>query len=839
MKFNIILILLSFITSQLSAQIIPDKPNFIFIVVDDLNDYIEGYGGHPQVQTPSINEIATQGTTFLNAFTNAPGCAPSRTSFLSGKDLLYTQVLSNDDYIGDFRNNFTAAKGNEEVYTLPEVLKDSGGYFTYAINKIFHSAFLNDFDQDTDEPCEKIRSWNKLSYIEHTDEFNDLLNNYSDFGYFDYGMIPDSLEPELEDFIATDTAIQFIHDYANGIANTCDKPFFLALGYNRPHSERFIPEKYFLPYYVKNIYEHPYIIPYNQPFNAFPYNGIVLAPQPVPVYKDYYSLPENGIARAMADVGNVYTQINNIIDALPALPEIDPLLTDAEREEIIFQSINANYLSAYLAAVQFVDAQIGRVMDALQTHPELVENTIIILVSDHGYSLGEKRHWTKWSLWEPDLRIPFIIVDPSKPGGQICNSVTSLLDLYPTILDLASVEHPLFSDGSTYLDGHSIVPLLNAPAIEVDNIALTTSKKTLGIGSCFPHYSVRNERFHYIRYQSNNGGDVPGWECDITESYYEEELYDVGIDRETDPNEWNNLISSNDYTPVKEYLSQFLPGEALYLQNPLSVQISTKPLPCFLNNHTSFKLNSYLYSDLGTPIAGAGLINYEFKWSNNLTPAIYYGKTYTFNTSTIPAALFSSKDKIIFYLEVTDLITGKTAAFNIKTIHINPANTPVSDFYLTPGIPLHSVDIIDYTINGSYSDTYWTFGDGSTSEEFLPATHIYAATGNYSVKNYMEYGNGCLKSKTRNIVILREGITALDFTVYPNPAGDLINIVLERPLENTTIQIVDILGNIIITKTNIDTDIIQINSSQLIPGNYIIKISAEEVIGNKLIEIIR
>jgi len=840
MQFKVLFFCLFFITIELSAQVIPEKPNFIFIVVDDLNDYVGTFQGQPQVQTPVMNNIATQGVSFLNAFSNASGCAPSRTSFLSGKDPIYTQVLSNDDYIGVFRDNFTAAKGNEEVFTLPEILKDSGGYFTYAINKVFHSPSQNDYDKDTDDPCNKDLSWNNMKYFEESDAFVLQTDAYKDFGYFDYGVIPDSLEPFMQDYIATDTAIQFINDFANGTANTCDRPFFLALGYNKPHSERFIPEKYYLPFYMNDIYDVPYIIPYNEPYNAFPFNGIVMPPQPDPIYNDYYSLPENGLGRSMANVGNIYYQIEDLVNSFPILPEIDPMLTDSLREDIIFQTIASNSVANYIAAVQFVDTQIGRVLDALNEHPDLAENTIIILVSDHGYSLGEKRHWTKWSLWETDLRIPFIIADPTRPGNQICNNVVSLLDLFPTILDLADVNYPVFADGSPYLDGHSIIPLLNNTALELDNVSVTATKKIFGPGSCFPHYSIRNENFHYIRYQKNNGGDMAANICDLTEESFEEELYEIGVNRKVDPYEWNNLISNPDYDPIKKFLSEFILGGDLYLQNPKSVQINNKTLPCFLNNHTAIKFNTTLFSEVGNLIGGAALINYQFKWTNNLTPAIFYGKSYTFNTSTIPAGLFGSNNKIMFYLEVTDLLTGKPVAFNTKSIYINSANIPVADFNVVPGIPLHSVDIIDYTISGSYFNTYWTFGDGTSSEDYLPDTHIYSTSGNYTIKNFIEYGNTCLKSKARNIAILRDGFTELNFSIYPNPANDLLNIVLDEPATSVKIHIVDILGRVVFDQTFISPQgSIQINTEKLIPGNYIIKINAGEVGGNTLLEIVR
>lgn len=833
--------LLFFIVSlvQLSAQVVPVKPNFIFIVVDDLNDYIESYSGHPQVETPNINAIAANGTTFLNGYVNSPGCAPSRTSFLSGKDVAYTKVFNNEDYLGKFRTNFTAAEGNAEVFTLPEILKDSGGYYTFALEKIFHNAASNDYDKTTPDFCEKGLSWNKMKHFDETLDLMDLLDDYSFAPNFNWGMIPDSLEPLLQDYILTDSAMRFISQYADGSYNTCDRPFFLALGYNRPHSDRYIPQKYYQPYYLHDVYEEPFVAPYNSPANAFPYNGLVMPPQPEPIYNDYYQLPDLGVGQKLADFGEGYQELIDFTNDLPFLPEIDPGLTDEERIEILKQTAACNEDATYVAAVQYIDAMIGKVLDTLNAFPELLENTIIVLVGDNGYSLGEKRHWTKWSLWETDLRVPFIIVDPSRPGNQVSTRNVSLLDLFPTICDLADVAYPTFADGSDYLDGHSIVPLLDNPNLFIENPSLSTTKRTTGIGGCFPHYSVRNEKYHYIRYQKNNNGDLAINVCDLGGVYYEEELYEIGVDRETDPNEWNNLAADPNYAPVIDYLEEFMPGGSMYLQKAFTVQTSTKTLPCFLNNSTTVKISSFLYSDMGVAITGGALSNYQFKWTNNLTAAIFYGRNYNFNTATIPAAVFAANNKIIFYLEVTDLTSGHMVAFNTKTISINSANTPSSTFSVVTDPVLNSADIVSYNIIGSYTNTYWTFGDGTTSEEYIPDTHFYAAPGPYTIRNYIEYGNGCLKSKAKNITITREGEINMNFSLYPNPASEVVTIELDENFMEGTLQIVNILGEEVITRSFSEyDDVIRINTSNLSSGTYIVKINAGKYSGNKTFEIV-
>ncbi len=838
MKIGITLLLIVFSLVQLGAQA---PPNFIFIVVDDLNDYIEGYNGHPQVETPNINEIASNGTTFLNGYSNSPGCAPSRTSFLSGKDVAYTKVFNNEDYMSKFRSNFTAAEGNAEVFTLPEILKDSGGYYTYALEKIFHNAASNDYDKTTPDFCEKGLSWNKMKHFDETLDLIAILDDYSFAPNFNWGMIPDSLEPLLQDYIMTDSAVQFISQFANGTYNTCDRPFFLALGYNRPHSSRYIPQKYFQPYYLQDIYEEPFVAPYNTPANAFPFNGHVMPPQPEPIYNDYYELPDLGVGQKLADFGEGYLELIEFTDDLPFLPEIEVGLTDEERTDILMQTAASNEDATFVAAVQYIDAMIGKVLDTLNAYPELLENTIIVLISDNGYAMGEKRHWTKWALWETDLRVPFIIADPSRPGNQISTKNASLLDIFPTICDLADVDYPTFADGSNYLDGHSIVPLLNNPNLLIENPSLSTTKKTTGIGSCFPHYSVRNEKYHYIRYQKNNNGDLGITVCDMGGIYYEEELYEIGINRETDPNEWNNLAADPNYAPVIDYLEEFMPGGSLYLQKAFTVTTSTKPLPCFLSNNTKVKISSFLFSDLGVEITGAALSNYQFKWTNNLTGAIFYGRNYTFNTLSIPAAVFAANNKIIFYLEVTDLTSGQLVAFNTKSISINTANTPGSNFNLVVDNVLNSVDIISYSITGTYTNTYWNFGDGIVSEEYLPDTHFYAAPGTYTVRNYIQYGNGCLKSKARTATILREGESELNFDIYPNPAANYIMVELEEPAEKAgSLQIINILGETVLTqKIEPQNSSIQVNTSVLVSGTYIIKVNTDVFSGNKIFEIIR
>ena len=810
--------------SSLHAQA-GSKPNIIWIVSDDLNDYIEILGGHQQVLTPNLNELAASGISFTNAYCNAPICAPSRTSMLSGKDLLYTQVYENKTYLEVFRENFTEAKGNEEVITLPEHLK-SNGYYTYSINKIFHNYFFADFDDETDDPCEKTLSWNRVTHFNDFGSLDPVFEAAEDgIAPFQFGQIDDVYENDLKDYRAIDTAIKFIDDVAAGIALPCEDAFFLAVGISKPHLDLMIPASYFADDYISNFYDEPFNIPFNQPYNASPANGIIMPPQPAVPWSDYDLLGPVGKAMSAQD-RNIHQKFNDTCEDMIPLPDINDTLTDAERLQILEESERANAVMAYIAGVQYMDAQVGRLMDALAAHPELAENTIIIFIGDNGFSLGEKKHWRKSSLWETDIRVPFIIVDPSKPKNKICNRTVSLLDIYPTVCELAGVDYPTFADGSSYLDGQSIVPLLNKVSLNWERPVLSSVKLVEDLeGSCFPQYSVRSERFHYIKYATNNDGVPPGDYCDEAGSITEEELYDIGVNRETDPNEWNNLIDNSAYAPVKNYLENYLPGGDMYLQKEYPVSITNNAIPCLIPNPFTLKLKSKLNSPEGVLVPAAELANYDFKWSNNLTATIKHGVNINFKTSTIPPAVFAANDRILFYLEVTEISTGKLVAFNTKTFYLNPVNTPLVDFTLANNNLLRTTDITEYHLTGSYTNTSWNFGDGFTTEDYFPDTHTYATTGTYNVTNYVQYGNGCTISHAENAVFFREGETTQALNVFPNPASSTIKIIYEARTQEADIIIMNVLGRVVLNDTfNTGENEMDIDIQNLPAGTYLVMV---------------
>lgn len=828
-KYILYLLLLQFVSSELIAQS-SDKPNIIFIVFDDMNDYTTTLGGHPQSATPGIGRIEAAGTTFLNAHASAPKCAPSRTSFMTGKDLAYTQVYQNPN-CKPFREYFKSSLQNEEVFTLPEYLKDAGGYFTYGINKIYH-CFDSDYDYDsiTTDPCSKTLSWSKYSlFIDGDDETIRDTGNGDDDGVkgVAWSKIPDDLESLMYDYRAIDSATLFMNNFESGELNTCGKPFFMMIGLRKPHLAWFVPEKYFMPDYVDDYYHTPFDIPYNNPVNSFPPNGVVMAPQPATEYNDYEQL--SALGKYFATYDSTEYEIQQEIYGIDPLPEIDPLLTDQDREIILKQTIRANATIAYLAAVKFMDAQVARLMDSLEAHPEIYNNTIIICASDHGYALGEKKHWKKGAMWETDLRVPLVIADLRNPKQQIVNSSVSLLDLFPTICDLTEINYPLFNDSSNYLDGKTILPLLENPNLMIEHPLLAAYEEHEDDQcSCFPQFSVRNNRFHFIQYTSNGAAD--NLNCDKDASYHERELYELGEFRETDQHEWNNLANNSVYAPVMKYLGQWLPDSVLYLQKAYKANIISNALNCFAESDEILSLKFELIDPDGIAIAPPE--GYNYLWTNNLTSDSIYGTDIMFPLDQIAPEIFSTSNKLMFYLQMINDTSKAIEALDLKYIYLHPENIPTVNFETANCGPL-TVCINDYSINGSYTSAWWDFGDGHISHDPTPGPYTYAAAGTYTISQYVQYGNeNCELIFSKNITVNYpvEGAKP-DLTLFPNPASNEITVFLPAELDFASISIFDLLGRELKTTRYIGSGFYftcEVDVSGFRPGAYILVLSDDE-----------
>lgn len=771
----------------------PERPNIIIVIADDLNDYLNGYDAHPNTITPNIDLLREKGTTFLNAYASAPICAPSRTSFLSGKDLLYTHVYKNTD--GDYKckefsDNFTEAEGNEEYFTIPQYLKDSLGYYTFNLNKIFHcQKNYIEFDELTADACAKSGAWNRYFLYNDSTYINDYaLSLEQGVNGYAWAAIPDSMEYRMTDYVSTDTVIDFIQQYAASPETACDKPFLVMLGYHKPHKEQFIPEKYFLDDYVTDFHETPFNPPFNWPENTYPLNGIILPPQPDTPFADIDALLENTISALM--VKNIDTQFMEWAEDLDVLPEIDPSMTDDERIAFLTWAQRANGVMSYLAAVRYIDAQFGRLYTALQEHPDIYNNTIIVFFGDNGYSLSEKRHWGKYALWETDVRVPLIIADLRAPHQQVSNRTVSLLDLFPTLIDMAGgASLPAFSDGADYLDGLSLMPLLHQPDTSWVRPVLSATKKqnNEGEASCFPQYSVRDERFHFIRYQTNGG------ECDSAASVYQKELYELGTVREVDPYEWNNLAEDPAYAPVIRYLEQFLPEGSLYLDAAYFVDIELELDACLLEKTDVLTPTFSLSDPLGIPIDDPE--DMLFRWTNDLTSDTVYGESPTIALSTIPDAVFDAHNRMLLYLEMIDT-AGRVLAIDMQYVYINPDQAPEAHFSLLQ-YGRTGVVVDDFSIEGAYTRYWWDFGVGPQFYNTTPGPYFYTNPGAHTITCYVQYGNdtACVEPFTQTL--LPPGINMVadgELIIWPSPATDIISVMSERPVSDKIYTIFNSTG---------------------------------------------
>ena len=364
---------------------------------------------------------------------------------------------------GVYHNNQPWRNVLSDAVTLPQYFT-ANGYKVMGAGKIFH------------EPYEDSASW-PLKY-DVPDFPRPAKTPVNGAANFDWSPVNVSDE-DLGDYKTVNHGIDFLKEQH-------DKPFFLAIGLIRPHLPWYVPQKY---------------------FDMYPLEKIIL---PKTISNDLGDLPEMG--KIMATT--IYGTAGN--------PQVTREFSD--HEFILKNNQWKKAIQGYLASISFADAQIGRLLDALKKS-RYNTNTIIILFGDHGWHLGEKEHWRKFTLWEESTRVPFIIVAPgiTKPGG-ICKRTVNLMDIYPTLIDLCKLPN------KPGLEAINITPLLKNPTLTWNHPSITTHGKN--------NHAVRTERWRYIIY--NDGG---------------EELYD----HNADPLEWKNLAGDSKYAGIKKDLAKWLP----------------------------------------------------------------------------------------------------------------------------------------------------------------------------------------------------------------------------------------------------------------------------------------
>lgn len=786
-RTHFLLLLLLSLTGSIQAQL-PAEPNVILVIIDDLNDYQYSLSAHPQIETPNLDRLAETGLHFTNAFTTSPGCAPSRTSMLSGKDVNYTQVIDNTDYEINFRNNFSEAQGNEFVVTLPELLKDNGGYFTYGLNKVYHNPSSNDYNAGATDDCDRIYSWNRMINFAETGAAQDALANYNYLNLFSFGAIPDELETELRDYKLADTVNVFLQEYANGTANTCSRPFFMAVGFKQPHMERYVPRKYYPPFWQEQLEELNNAIPFNNPPDRYPPNGFIMPPQPPQGdFWDYEQYEDGSIPQNLSDKGDLKNFIDQLFSTLDELPVINDSLTNEERQELVTKAFFAHYVMNYYASVQYIDHQLGLILDQLDALPELAANTIIITVSDHGYALGEKKHFAKWTLWETVNRIPFMVNGPGIPAATIASPV-SLLDVYPTVLDMTGTPYPTFPDGSDYLDGQTLLPWINDPSAAIHRPVLSYLRNQNGVASCFEQISVRTHDYHLIRYRNNNDGSFDQNYCDEDTVVLEFELYHIGEQRNIDPEEWNNLAKDPDYQPMVDYLSQFLPDSTLFQQNIPTATIVRGDVPCFYGADDPLYLNANLLDEYGMPADEGDA--FSFRWTFSTGNDTLWGNSTSITMGEIDGVDFANDTTLSVYLHVFNA-DGEWVAFDMLKLYLSGNVSPsvqvdynlIDDELIIEGV----------SISGNFQTLFWNFDSVHTSGYLQPSPYSLKDNGPHFFEVTLLYGNGC--SLTERYDFNVDTLLIIDdispFLLFPNPSSGVTHFRTDSEVRNVELYGLD------------------------------------------------
>jgi iduronate 2-sulfatase len=440
--------------------------NILFIAIDDLRAELGCYGSD-HIVSPNIDKLAATGTLFKRAYCQQAVCNPSRASALTG---LRPSTLGIWDLPTHFRKPFP------DIVTLPQHFKNHG-YHAENIGKIFHNWRQDDFKGDPD-------SWSVPAVL-----------HYNTHGA-DKAQVDGELPPDLSDI--PKCVIRDVPDdaYFDGrVANRAvhalsrlkksEQPFFLAVGFWKPHSHFNAPKKYW------DLYDREKL---PAAINPDP-------PQDVP---DIALHDSREICRDFKD-----------------RPNGRPTSSDAKALR-----------HGYFANISYMDAQVGKVIDELD-RLGLRENTLIALWSDHGFHLGEHGLWAKTSNFELDARVPLIIATPDHNPGQRTPALAELLDLYPTLVDLAGLPAPEHT-----LEGRSLTPLLEDPAATVKDAAFTWHPRPAyppnGTAPDAMGFSMRTDRYRYTEWRDPKTGAILA-----------RELYD----HQKDPHETQNLANHPEQSP--------------------------------------------------------------------------------------------------------------------------------------------------------------------------------------------------------------------------------------------------------------------------------------------------
>lgn len=490
-----------------------ERPNVLLIVCDDLNTDLSGYGGHPQSLTPNIERLMDRSVSFKQAHCTIPICAPSRSSFLTG---IYPHS-SNNFGMGHWQKNEILANSS----TISGHFKRNG-YYTLGTGKVMHNHVPDQWDEFKSESDYGPYAFNGEEDVPHPmtpsplrDDFGKIDGSFGpfiklegrDFGdgkqyrwrsgnwknTYDIEFTSEADRGFTADESNARWAIQRLGELATAKR---EQPFFMAVGFMRPHTPLIVPQRFFDRYPIGSL-DLPVILENDA--------------------DDTFLLQSRG--------GN--DRGRRIYESLVAS-------YGGDRELAL-----KHFVQAYLACVASIDEHIGGILETLEK-TGLIDNTVIVFTSDHGWGNGPKDVVYKNNLWEESTRVPLIIHAPgiSKQNVMVEQPV-SLVDLFPTLIELCGLpEETRLNEQGVPLDGHSLVPFLR----EVDSAkwsgpaaALTAIHKWNDRDPAKQSYSLRSKDWRYIRY--HNG---------------DEELYHNAADRY----EWTNLAAKPEYASVMSAFRQ-------------------------------------------------------------------------------------------------------------------------------------------------------------------------------------------------------------------------------------------------------------------------------------------
>ena len=451
---NIFFLLLILLISGLylrGADGSAERPNVLFIITDDLSVTISSYGNEGVI-TPSIDKLAAQGRVFTRAYCQASLCNPSRASLMTGRYPHELGIWRNEPH---FRSMFPKIK------TLPQRFKDNG-YYTAGIGKIYHN-WGQSLEGDTE-------SWSDPQTCHWGAHYHDWYVPGRPYQvHFDLKKGPAIQSEDVPDEAYLDGRIA--NAAVNKLRELAETPFFLAVGFWKPHLPFNPPRKYW------DLYDRDKLPPlkYKEPVNGVPQLAYVNSNEA----RSYTDVPEQG--------------------EIPA----------EQKKEL---------RHGYYAAISYVDAMIGKVLDEME-RLDLIEKTIIVFVSDHGYHAGEHGQFGKWTNFEIGTRVPLIITGPqiSKPGKSSSSLVESV-DLYPTLIELCGIVIPA---DDLHPSGVSLVPVLKDPGAVVKEFAISQISRPLKSNDGFSILgsSIRTENYRYNIWVQRRSGETVA-----------EELYDLSSD---------------------------------------------------------------------------------------------------------------------------------------------------------------------------------------------------------------------------------------------------------------------------------------------------------------------